>query len=288
MMTVEDVLAKNNIHFKASGDKLTVRCLSPSHEDRHPSMIINRMTGDSTCFSCGYHCNVYKHFGINLSVPNLKVMKLLGKIDKLRNVEIKIPNGSTPYVGNYREIPQDLYDSLGVFTHLTMFKDRICFPIEGLDGRLRGVVHRDLYSDSGKKYLVYPRDSGVMPLYPTKLFTEKNDTLLLVEGVFDALNLHRLGFKNTLCTFGVSTIKSLAQDIVAFASAKGVTRIVGCFDNDKAGEGAFADLERVVGTKIPIVEKLDWARLLEAIGRDIKDVGELKPDEIFELYSILY
>ena len=50
----------------------------------------------------------------------------------------------------------------------------------------------------------------------------------------------------------------------------------------------FEDASSILSTIKPIVEKLDWARLLEAIGRDIKDVGELKADEIFELYSILY
>ena len=42
MITVEQVLANNNIHFKTGETKYSIRCLSPEHEDRHPSMAVTK------------------------------------------------------------------------------------------------------------------------------------------------------------------------------------------------------------------------------------------------------
>ena len=97
MITVEQVLANNNIHFKSSETKFSIRCLSPEHEDRHPSMAVNKTTGDAQCFSCGYTTNVYKLFGIQISQANTKVQERL-LADK--------PEHLIPHFGDY-SVEQD-------------------------------------------------------------------------------------------------------------------------------------------------------------------------------------
>ena len=63
-MTVEELLASRNVYFIPKGADCLVSCLHPDHEDRNPSMRIDRITGIFQCFSCG---------NIRLSTPNVIV-----------------------------------------------------------------------------------------------------------------------------------------------------------------------------------------------------------------------
>ena len=293
MITVEQVLANNNIHFKSSETKFSIRCLSPEHEDRHPSMAVNKTTGDAQCFSCGYTTNVYKLFGIQISQANTKVMKLLRMVDHIRSSEIKIPDGCSPYTGDYRGIRQDLYEELNAFVNPVLFKDKVCFPIYGYGGEIRGIVHRDLYSNQAR-YGTYPKGCGILPLYPLKQFEAYKNTIIFVEGLFDAINMHNLGFKNVLCTFGTSTYKALLSEMLCLISARNISNVIIAFDNDDAGKSAASSLLNLFTSKSKYIDAtgcrdfevsiFDW----ESLPFKIKDFGELKSDQIFDVYNTLY
>ena len=44
-MKVVDILQERRVEFKSSGQDYLVRCLNPEHEDKHPSMRIDTITG---------------------------------------------------------------------------------------------------------------------------------------------------------------------------------------------------------------------------------------------------
>jgi len=88
-------------------------------------------------------------------------------------------------------------------TNLRLYKDPYCVTIPTFDnnGICRGIVYRT------EKY--YPRTDSIRNLYkfynshaPSYIFNleavYEYDTLLLVEGVFDALSIYQLGFENVI------------------------------------------------------------------------------------------
>ena len=44
-MTVEELLQSKDVYFIPKGADALVRCLNPDHDDRNPSMRIDRITG---------------------------------------------------------------------------------------------------------------------------------------------------------------------------------------------------------------------------------------------------
>ena len=62
-MIVDELLTAQGIEFRHSGKDYLIRCLSPDHEDRNPSLRIDKTTGIFNCLSCGYSGNLFNHFG---------------------------------------------------------------------------------------------------------------------------------------------------------------------------------------------------------------------------------
>ena len=58
-MIAEELLQKKGIQYQISGKDAKIHCLSPDHDDTHPSMRVDRITGVFHCFSCGYNCLLY-------------------------------------------------------------------------------------------------------------------------------------------------------------------------------------------------------------------------------------
>ena len=74
------------------------------------------------------------------------------------------------------------------------FKDRLMFPLYDLRGNIRAFAGRSLHSDVKAKYYFYPK--GVtMPLFPAQPEIYKN-SIIIVEGIFDVLNLRDKGVYN--------------------------------------------------------------------------------------------
>ena len=49
-MTAEELLQEKGVNYQISGKDATVLCLNPEHDDSHPSMRIDRITGVFNCF----------------------------------------------------------------------------------------------------------------------------------------------------------------------------------------------------------------------------------------------
>jgi DNA primase len=56
--SVEEVLQHLALDYKMKGDQYVIRCINPSHADRHPSLEVNQQ-GVFHCWSCGFSGNLH-------------------------------------------------------------------------------------------------------------------------------------------------------------------------------------------------------------------------------------
>ena len=61
-MNIEYILENNDIRYIDYGKNIKIKCINPNHNDKNPSMIIDKKTGLFHCFSCGYSGHISKHF----------------------------------------------------------------------------------------------------------------------------------------------------------------------------------------------------------------------------------
>jgi DNA primase len=198
-MNVEDLLHKNNIYYKPAGKDVLVSCLSPDHPDRNPSMRIDKLSGLFNCLSCSFKGNLFTHFNESVDVTSLEIGKIKAKINSILTNDNVLPLGREPFRREFRGIKAETFTEFGAFTH-DDFEGRIVFPIQDITGKICGLMGRYAFSTATPKYLIYPSGSD-LPIYPPKPLLYK-DSVIIVEGIFDMLNLWDKGITNVVCGFG--------------------------------------------------------------------------------------
>ena len=133
---------------------------------------------------------------------------------------------------------------------------------------------RDRHTGSGvPKYLITPAGAQ-MPLFPK--VEPIGGCVILVEGIFDMLNLHDKGLNNAICCFGT---KNVNEDKLSVLSMSGVSQIDIFFDGDEAGQKAAINV-KVMSEKIGFrVRNVELENL---------DPGALTETQIRKLESKLY
>ena len=270
---VLDLLRNKNIEYKISGKDYVTKCLSPDHDDSNPSFRIDKVTGISHCFSCGFKTNIFKFYGLVDNFASIKIAKLKEKLNKLSvsSNGVPMPDGATPFTKVFRGISINTLRHFGAFyTNKSGLEDRIFFPITDIRGKNSVYVGRHLLSNGNPRYLNYP--SGVvMNPFPI-IMAEKSSSLVLVEGMFDLLNVFDKGLKNVACTFGTNTLFNDTATRLLPYRTQGVSHIYLMFDGDKAGNDAANKLK-------PIIEEAGY--IVEIITlEDDSDPGELSQEYI--------
>ena len=169
---VLDLIKKQGLTYKLSGKDYLIACLNPDHDDSNPSFRVDKITGISHCFSCGYKVNIFKHYGVVANFTSIKIAKLK---DKLRNLHIDFngvdfPEEMVPMLKPFRGITAKTLKEFGAFyTHGSeKLQDRIFFPIKDVRGKNIVYVGRHMMSQGNPRYLNYP--TGVtMPIFPAFL-----------------------------------------------------------------------------------------------------------------------
>lgn len=252
------LLQDNNIPYTSAGKDYLIHCLNPHHTDSSPSCRVDKVTGVTHCFACGWKRNLFKHFGVFTFRASVRVQELKMKLRELRTSTegLEYPEGHTPYATKLRGISRETLKHFEAFTtnSLEKLQDRVIFPIKDITGKIVVFVARHLLSDAVPRYVNYP--SGVtMPLFPSKLETVSSN-IVLVEGIFDMLNLYDKGVKNAVCCFGTSTLKQhTGRKLLAF-KVQGVTKVFIAFDGDDAGRLAAEQLKPLIEAEGFIVEIL--------------------------------
>jgi len=120
-MNVQELLESKDIAYRPSGADFLVRCLNPEHDDKNPSMRIDSILGIFHCLSCGYKGNIFKLFDEPMNALAQKREALRRKVQEVRasSVGLSLPEGYTPYVGNWRDITPETYKHFRAFkSHL--------------------------------------------------------------------------------------------------------------------------------------------------------------------------
>ncbi|MCX7727813.1 MAG: toprim domain-containing protein, partial [Chitinispirillaceae bacterium] len=99
-------------------------------------------------------------------------------------------------------------------------------------GELCGIIGRYISKDRPKnsRYKIYNFPTGDI-LFPLHKFEPIDDTIILVEGILDALWMHQLGFKNTLATLTNNISYKQAEIVKKYAK-----KVIDMSDNDEMGK----------------------------------------------------
>lgn len=270
---VLDLLKKQNISFTVSGRDYVTRCLNPEHNDNNPSFRIDKVTGICHCFSCGYKNNIFKHFGVVSNFASIKIAKLKEKLnDLVRSTEgVPKPDDATPFTQNFRGISSRTFKHFDAYyTSESGKEDRIFFPILDSAGRAQVHIGRHIHSQGNPRYMIFPRHTQV-PMHP-QIMAEKSSRLVLVEGIFDMLNLWDKGLQNVACTFGTSGLLNNTASKLLVYRAQGVTHIYIMYDGDEAGQKAAEEIK-------PLIEEAGF--IVEIIKlEENTDPGDLSQEDV--------
>ena len=285
-MNVEELLQSKHIYYKSSSKDFVVNCMNPEHEDKNPSMRIDKATGIFSCLSCGYSGNIYKLFGINdKKLLNIKVEQILNKIKSMNIKPLELPSDSVLFNKEYRNISAKTYKSIGAFTTNSIdgMENRIVFPIKNIKGEIIIFIGRSLYNDFDPKYKIYPKDAqlSMYPLQPKII----DGSIILVEGIFDYLNLLDKGLTNVVCIFGLGLANAKRQrqkrnlEKLLFFKIQGVHTIYTLFDGDAPGREAAENFRNFASSEF-YVDSVDLP--------DGMDPGSMSKHDVDKLIGILY
>ena len=274
-MNVEELLQSRGISYIPKGKAFVVRCLNPDHDDKNPSMRIDQIDGRFNCFACEFKGNLFSLYGEKFGGLQVKRDMVTKKIREKRaeSIGLTFPTNYMPYVGNWRNISPKTYAKFEAFEHTGKdFASRINFPIRDISGKIVAFQGRHTGGDT-PKYLFTPPGAS-LPLFPQ--VSPRQGDIILVEGIFDMLNLHDKGIQNDVCCFGTNNIN---EDKLAILSMQGVSRITVFFDGDEAGQKAAINV-KVMSEKIGFrVRNVELENL---------DPGALTETQIRKLESKLY
>lgn len=274
-MKVIDLIQERNLDYKVSGRDLLVKCLNPEHDDKNPSMRIDNITGIFNCFSCGFKGNIFKMFGAPSNYLDIKRQKLTDSIEEKRSssIGISFPKGHTPYNGNWRNIKPETYKHFEAFLHHeTQFVGRVVFPIRDITGKVVAFNGRHMTLSEKMKYMIYP-PQATLPLYPASVKPIKG-RVILVEGIYDMINLFDKGLSNSVCCFGTNNVD---QDKLAILKMQDIMGIDIIFDGDEAGQLAaenvkiLAERAGLVTRNVNLGQNIDPGSLVQ---QQVKNLGE--------------
>lgn len=138
-------------------------------------------------------------------------------------------------------------------SYYDLFRHRLMIPICDEQGRVIAFGGRTL-GDDQVKYLnspetpLYIKGQHLYGFHQAKEAIKASDSVIVVEGYFDAISAHQHGFENAVATLGTALTEQQAKLMVRYTDSK---RVYFCFDADAAGVRA---VERGVETLNQIAE----------------------------------
>lgn len=275
-MIVDELLTSQGIEFRTSGKDFLIRCLNPDHEDRNPSLRVDKTTGIFNCLSCGFSGNLFNHFGekpdwLEIKRRNLKTL-ISSKLTETSG--LSIPKNAVPFDQDWRGISGSIFKKFEAFQHNNPeFIGRVVFPIRGITDKIIAFCGRH-QGQVDPKYLFHP-EGAKLPLFP--IVKPIQGRIILVEGIMDMLNLHDKGVTNAVCAFGVNKV---TVDKLNILKIQGVSGIDIYFDNDEAGQNGSAKLKELLDRNEMSSNNLIYP--------NVKDPGELTASQVIKLKEKLY
>lgn len=272
--TVEQLLVDHSIAYRISGKDFVTTCFNPDHNDNNPSFRIDRFTGIAHCFSCGYKTNIFKFYNVGSNNHSVRVAKLKEKLRVLNENTNGLPvlEGTIPFNGVHRGISSQTLKEFGAFktTKVAGLEDRIIFPITDVRDKVTAYVGRHLLPNGEPRYKTHPSGCILQP-YPSK-FTDKPYSIVLVEGIFDLLNVWDKGLKNVVCTFGTDGLQNNTAEKLLPYKIAGVYKVFIMYDGDEPGQKAAEKLK-------PLIEEAGFQVEIINLPEDT-DPGNLCQDDV--------
>jgi DNA primase len=246
-MDLFDILHKRGIVYKKTNnpDEILLTCTSGEHEDKNASLCYNLNKNVFNCWSCGFRGGSTKFLAsigetsiidFDSKQPH-KIHKLKDKIKSKIEIDIiSLPDDRLMFQGDFKGIDPRVMREFRAFTTDSFgLEGYICVPVYQ-HGKLRFIESRlqALAADKPKYYRRPQKAVTSDCLFP--LDKLKNTSyVILVEGLYDMLNMWQLGYKNTLCIFGATNFSKTKLELL---DRLGITRVDIAMDADPAGQRA--------------------------------------------------
>lgn len=284
-MDITQILSNNGIEYAKTNNpyEIKIRCISGQHEDKEPSLHVNIEKEVFNCFSCGFSGKLSKLFrkvGIELIEVKIdrqpiKIAKLKSKLRNIQNKDIiDMPPDAEIYEGTFKGINSETLKKFNSFTttHLGL-SQYLCFPINQF-GKVQFIIGRHHEADppaGEQKYIIRPAGANLSNILHPLDQVIGYKSIILVEGIFDMLNLHQHGYVNAVCIFGVQNFKKEKLKLIDMFNFNKVYLMM---DGDNAGRQAAKKISELLDTlnveiKIPSIT-------------EGKDPGSMSPYELLE------
>jgi DNA primase len=284
-MDLVDILNKRGISWRKTNNpsEILITCTSGEHEDSSPSLSFNLDKNMFHCWSCGFKGGATKflvsigetqYVDIDSKQP-YKIQKLKDKIRKKIELDtIKLPEDRIIFSEQFKGIGIRTLKEFGAFTTNELgLTDYICIPVYQFNKLkfIEGRLMKDLKNQP--KYYRRPNQVSVIDcLFPIDKIKNTNH-IILVEGIFDMLNMWQMGYKNTLCIFGASNFGKVKLDLI---DRLGVTKVDIVMDDDLAGQKA---AEKIAGY---LDSRNIYSRIIKLPnGKDPGDLTHIEAERIF-------
>ena len=161
-------------------------------------------------------------------------------------------------------------------TYYDRFRGRVMFPISNANEKVVGFTGRILIPDDKQaKYVNSPetnyfsKSNILYGLHLAKVSIRKNNFSILVEGQFDAIMSHQIGYANTVATSGTALTDDQLTQLARLSS-----RVVIALDADGAG---FRASEKV--WQLALSKGMDVKIAKLPMGKDPADLVKENPEE---------
>lgn len=255
---VERLLQDKEVYYIPKGKDFSVHCFNPEHEDNNPSLRVDRETGVYHCLGCGYKGNIFTRFNRHRNIFSSRVKEITKQIKEIRDASwggLEIPSDAYFVQSLFRGIPSEVLKKFNAFrTSKIGMEGRIVFPIENNTGVIVGFQGRYEHTDVTPKYLMYPSEVS-LPWYPSiNKITPINNSIVLTEGLLDALYLHGKGITNAVTMFGTksTTFDTILELLTPYMLA-GIQVIYLMMDGDAAGRAATESLYKMIKHQTDLV-----------------------------------
>lgn len=156
--------------------------------------------------------------------------------------------------------------------YFDLFRHRLMIPIHDEQGRVIAFGGRTL-GDDQVKYInspespIYIKGDHLYAFHQAKDSIKQTDSVIVVEGYFDAITAHQFGYHQTVATLGTALTDRQAKLLVRYTESK---RVYMCFDADAAGVQAVTRGTQTI------------SQIAEGIGLELRVIrvpGGKDPDE---------
>ena len=123
--------------------------------------------------------------------------------------------------------------------YVDRFRNRIIFPVKNLNGNVIALGGRSLFKNAFAKYInspeteFYKKGNNLYNINAAKEYRDKTDSVFIVEGYMDVVNLHKFGLENTVANLGTAMTERQMELVWKFFKNPII-----CLDGDDSGKKA--------------------------------------------------